>query len=222
MILEILDLLTPEELKQLRAIANASTFIDGRITNPHNTTKKNEQIDFNSQGYKDSTQIMMQAISRHQGFLNFTFPNRIAPPLLCKYHEGMKYGVHSDNAFIALQNRQPMRSDVSMTTFLNDPDTYEGGELIMHLESKKVKIKMPAGGTIVYPSTTLHEVAPVTKGERLVSITFVESKFSDERQRHLLYTLGEVEALEGYNIKHENRIKLSYVQQNLQRMWSKA
>jgi len=220
MILEIQDLLTQQEITQLRAIASKSKFVDGRISNPHNQTKNNRQIDTTSQDHSATSQLLMQAMLRHEGFRNFAFPVRIAPPLLSKYSLSMSYGMHSDNAFLPIPNQQPLRSDISMTIFLNDPQSYEGGELTLYLESKPVKLKMAAGCAVVYPSTFLHEVAPVTRGERLVAITFIESKFRDERQRELLYLLGEVEALEGLNIEHENRVRLSYIQQNLQRMWS--
>lgn len=220
MILEIPDLLTPKELSQLRVIASESTFVNGRISNPHNKTKNNLQVDFASPGYQQSSQLLMNVLARHEGFRNFSFPSRIAPPLLCKYDNAMSYGVHSDNAFLSLPKQLPMRSDLSVTVFINDPSTYDGGELTLHLESRPVRIKMPAGGAVVYPSTTLHEVTPVTRGQRTVAITFVESQFNDERQRYLLYTLGEVSALEGFTMKHENRVRLAFVQQNLQRMWS--
>lgn len=139
---------------------------------------------------------------------------------MCKYFPDMSYGIHSDSAFLPVPNQPPLRSDISMTIFLNDPATYDGGELTIHFEDRPVPFKLPAGGAVVYPSTFLHEVSPVTRGERLVAITFIESQFRDERQRQLLYLLGEVEALEGYNIKHENRIRLAFIQQNLKRMWS--
>lgn len=220
MILEIPDLLSAQEIQQLKSIAARSIFVDGRISNPHNKTKNNQQIDLTSEGYQVSSQIMLKALWQHEDFRNFAFPTRIAPPMLSKYSNNMSYGIHCDNAFVGLYQQMPLRSDLSMTTFLNDPNSYDGGELVLHLESKKVKFKLPMGGTVVYPSTTLHEVRPVTRGERLVSIAFIESKFRDERQRHLLYMLGEVEALEGLTMKHENRVRLAFVQQNLQRMWS--
>ena len=220
MILEIQDLLSEQEIAQLRTIASNSTFVDGRVSNPHNQTKNNRQIDTNSKGHQDTSQLLMQALMRHEGFTNFTFPFRIAPPLLSKYSASMAYGIHSDNAFLPIANQPHLRSDISMTIFLNDPASYDGGELTLHLESRPVKIKLAAGCAVVYPSTFIHEVAPVTRGERLVAITFIESKFRDERQRELLYLLAEVEALEGFNIQHENRVRLSFIQQNLQRMWS--
>jgi PKHD-type hydroxylase len=221
MILEIPDLLTPQEIQRLQQIAADATFVNGRMTNPHNTTKNNQQIDQAAPGYQESTQLLMQALVRHEGFRDFSMPLKIAPPLLCKYETGMSYGAHSDVAIVPLVRLQTtLRSDLSATVFLQDPDTYDGGELVLHLESRRLSIKLPAGGIVVYPSTMLHEVAEVTRGQRLVAITFIESRIIDERQRYIIYSLGEVSALEGLTMKPENRNRLDLVRHNLIRMWS--
>lgn len=158
---------------------------------------------------------------RHEGFRDFAMPIKIAPPLLCKYDKGMAYGAHSDVALLPLAKlKTVLRSDLSATVFLHDPESYDGGELVLHLENRKVPIKLPAGHMVVYPSTMLHEVAEVTRGQRLVAITFIESQIIDERQRHMIYTLGEVSALEGLTMKPENRNRLDLVKHNLIRMWS--
>ena len=221
MILEIEDFLSPTELKRLQQIGAEASFLNGRLSNPHNKTKNNEQIDQAAPGYQESSQLIVNALLRDEGFRDFAMPNRIAPPLLCKYEMGMAYGAHSDVALLPLKKLQTiLRSDLSLTVFLNDPATYDGGELVLHLESRKVPIKLAAGGLVVYPSTMLHEVAEVTRGQRLVAISFVESQIIDERQRHMIYTLGEVSALEGLTMKPENRMRLDLVRHNLTRMWS--
>ncbi len=221
MILEIPKFLSRMETRRLQRIGAEASFLDGRLSNPHNKTKDNQQIDHAAPGYQESSQLIMDALTRHEGFRDFAMPNRIAPPLMCKYDKGMAYGVHVDVAFLPLIRLQTtLRSDLSLTIFLNDPATYDGGELVLQLESQKLAIKLPAGGLIVYPSTMLHEVARVTRGQRLVAISFVESQITDERQRHLIYTLGEVSALEGLTMKPENRMRLELVRHNLIRMWS--
>lgn len=221
MILEIPDLLTPLEVQRLQQIATESTFLNGRLTNPHNTTKNNQQIDQKAPGYQESTQLLMQALVRNEEFRNFAMPVKIAPPLLCKYDTGMSYGAHSDVAVLTLARLQTtLRSDISATVFLQDPGTYDGGELVLHMESRKLPVKLPAGSMVVYPSTMLHEVAEVTRGQRLVAITFIESRIIDERQRYIIYSLGEVSALEGLTMKPENRNRLDLVRHNLTRMWS--
>jgi PKHD-type hydroxylase len=221
MILEIPDLLAPQDLKRLQQIGSEANFVDGRLSNPHNKTKNNQQIDHGAPGYQESSQIVLNALVRHEGFRDFAMPKQIAPPLLCKYDKGMAYGSHFDVAFLPLRKQQMLlRSDISATLFLYDPSTYDGGELVLHFESRKVPIKLPAGGLVAYPSTMLHEVMEVTRGQRLVAITFIESQIIDERQRHMIYSLGEVSALEGLTMKPENRNRLDLVRHNLIRMWS--
>lgn len=221
MILEIPDLLTRLELKRLQQIGAEATFVNGRLSNPHNKTKNNQQIDHAAPGYSESNQLIMSALVRHEGFRDFAMPAKIAPPLLCKYDTGMSYGSHCDVALLPLkQLKTILRSDLSATLFLQDPSSYEGGELVLHLENRKVPIKLPAGGLVIYPSTMLHEVTEVTRGQRLVAITFIESQIIDERHRLMIYTLGEVSALEGLTMKPENRNRLDLVRHNLIRMWS--
>jgi PKHD-type hydroxylase len=147
-------------------------------------------------------------------------PKRIAAPLLCRYEPGMKYGGHADSAIISMPGAR-IRSDVSCTVFLNDPATYDGGELKIMAGTRPLTFKGAAGEAIVYPSTTLHEVLPVRSGQRLVSITFIESFIADQHQRMQVYELNEIAALEGLTMKWENRVRLDVVRQNLMRMWAK-
>lgn len=219
MFLEIPDVLTPEEVAQLRGWAAKARFVDGRISSPHSTVKDNLQIDHGDEAYTQSSRLMAQALQRSEQFRNFAFPALMAPPLLARYAPGMKYGVHSDSAVIQLGQRQ-LRSDVSCTIFLNEPEAYEGGALAIWLGDRKVEFKLAPGAAVVYPSTTLHEVTPVTSGERLVGITFIESQIADPALRELLYQLDEVAALEGNNMSDQNRVRLQHVRTNLRRMWS--
>lgn len=218
MFLEIPDLLTPQEVARMRAIAQESNFVDGRITNPHNVTKNNQQIDYNTPGYKESAAFLHQALFRDERFRDFAYPTFVAPPLLCRYGPGQSYGVHSDAAVQQIGQRK-MRFDVSCTIFISDPEDCEGGELTAHFGDKAVKVKGKAGSAIVYPSVTLHEVAPISKGERLVAITFIESEVRDPAKRHLLYLLNEIYALEGDRMEWKNRILLKHVHTSLYRMW---
>jgi PKHD-type hydroxylase len=220
MILEIPDFLNSLEVQQLQQVASEATFVNGRITNPHNKSKNNEQIDRTAPGFQQSSQLMTKAFVRDARFNDFAMPNRLAPPLLCKYEVGMSYGAHSDVALLRLQQPPVLRSDISATIFLNDPSSYDGGELVLHLEDRKVPIKLAAGSLVAYPSTTLHEVTEVTRGQRLVAITFIQSQIIDERQRHMIFSLGEISALEGLSMKPENRNRLDLVRHNLIRMWS--
>ena len=221
MFLEISDLLTAPEVARLKAIAESSRYIEGRASNPHFTQKNNQHQDQGDAGFAESSKMVQTALERSEPFRNFAFPRAIAPPQLTRHGAGMSYGVHSDAAFLQVGNR-PLRSDLSCTVFLSDPASYAGGELCIHLGTKPVMFKLPPGGAIVYPSTTLHEVRPVTQGLRLVSITFVESRIADPGQREMLYELGEVAALEGLSMQWPNRVRLSAVIQTLYRLWSQA
>ncbi|HEY1614261.1 MAG TPA: Fe2+-dependent dioxygenase [Rhizomicrobium sp.] len=213
------NVLTPQEIDQLRQIARGLKFVDGRQSNPHNLAKKNLQADPTQPEAVRAGQIAGAAIARNEEIRNFAFPKRIATPLLSRYEPGMNYGAHADAPFLQLPNG-PMRSDVSATLFLGEPGSYEGGELVIHLGSERHAFKGEPGSMIVYPSTTLHEVAPVTSGERLSMFTFMESVIADQSNRELLYTLNEVSALEGFNISWENRTRLQFVIANLHRMWA--
>lgn len=216
---EIDDLLTMDEVNRLRAIAAASPFVAGRVSNPHNISKNNFQIDINSAGYKESSALLQTAFMRNEQFRLFALPKVMAPPMICKYQPGMSYGRHSDAAYEVV-NGQKMRFDVSSTVFLGDPDKSLGGELTIHLGSQPFRIKGRPGSAVVYPSSTIHEVLPLESGERLVAITFIESEVRNPIQRELLYDLYEVYALEGETMEWENRIRLQHVHTCLKRMWA--
>src|SRR5215217_7722982 len=132
MFLEIGDVLTPPEVAQLCSLAAGARFVDGRISSPHSTVKDNLQLDHADAAYAASSQLMAQALQRHETFRNFAFPTLMAPPLLARYEPGMKYGEHSDSAFIQLGPQQ-LRSDLSCTLFLAEPESYDGGALAVRL-----------------------------------------------------------------------------------------
>jgi PKHD-type hydroxylase len=213
----VLPILTREEVEECRKIAATAPFIDGRFTNPHNTAKVNEQL-HDQQAYQRTAKLLHGALVRSEDFRNFAFPILVAPPLMTRYQPGMKYGAHTDAAFLQLPSGY-IRSDLSCTIFLNDPKDYEGGELRIELGDGELRFKLNPGEAIVYPSDTLHEVVPVTKGERLVGITFIQSRVADPFRRNLLFNLNEVAALEGLKMTHENYTRLQLVQAQLLRHW---
>jgi PKHD-type hydroxylase len=213
----ILPLLNPAEIAECRKIAANTTFIDGRATNPHNKAKNNQQL-HDPAASQASSKIMLQAFARSEEFREFAFPQMIAPPLLTKYQPGQYYGAHADAAFIQLGN-YVLRSDLSCTIFLNDPASYDGGALLIRLGDGMLSFKLNPGEAIIYPSDTFHQVEKVTTGERLVAITFIQSKIADPFRRNLLFDLNEVAALEGLSMKPENFARLQLVQSNLLRYW---
>jgi PKHD-type hydroxylase len=219
MFLVVKNVLTPAEVEQIRAIARSLRFVEGRASNPHNLAKDNLQMDVSQPDAVRASNLAGAAIMRNEEIRNFVFPKRIASPLLARYEPGMKYGTHADAPFIPLP-AGPLRSDVSGTIWIADPSSYEGGELTIHLGSEKISVKGEPGSMVVYPSTTLHEVTPVTAGQRLVLITFIESAICDQAERDLLYTLNEVHALEGLKMDWNNRTRLQYVIASLHRKWA--
>jgi len=221
MFLEIKDFLTPDEVARLRDLAARVQFVDGRISNPHNQSKNNLQASEADPHYAESSKIVAAAFARSAPFHDFAFPRHVAPPLLARYEVGMTYGAHADTSHMRFGN-DVHRSDLSATVWLNPPASYDGGELVVHLGTRPVVIKGDAGSLIVYPSTQLHEVTPVRRGQRLVSITFIESLIPDEFLRTQIYELNEVAALEGLKMDWGNRVRLEAVRYNLLRLWTKS
>ena len=214
----VLQVLTAEEILECRRIAAAVPFVDGRISNPHNKVKQNEQL-HDPEAYQKSSELLRQAMLRSPDFMEFAFPVAFAPPLMTRYKPGMKYGAHSDAAFIQLSGTT-IRSDLSCTIFLNEPQDYDGGELNVSLGDAKLNFKLRPGEAIIYPSDTFHQVNPVTRGERLVAITFIQSRIQDPFRRNLLFELNEVAALEGLKMDQQNFARLQLVQQQLLRHWA--
>jgi PKHD-type hydroxylase len=213
----ILDILSADEVAQCRRIAAQSAFVDGKITNPHSKAKNNQQL--HDPGAHDaSARLIMKAMLGVPEFSEFAFPAQIAPPLITRYQPGMNYGAHADAAYLHLPHGV-VRSDISCTIFLNDPASYEGGALHVRLGDADLRFKLQPGQAILYPSDTLHQVEPVTSGERLVAITFIQSRIPDPFRRNLLFELNEVAALEGGSMAHENFSRLQLVQMNLLRYW---
>jgi PKHD-type hydroxylase len=218
MFLEIEDLLSPAQVAELMAIAATANFLDGRISNPNNPAKDNLQL-HDQTAYAQSSKIMIEALFGRAEFVEFAFPKVVAPPMITKYGVGMKYGAHADAAFIPMGNR-PLRTDLSATIFLADPASYDGGELSVLLGTRAVTFKGAPGSAIIYPSNTLHQVIPVTRGQRIAAISFIESDVPDINQRDLLYELNEIAALEGSSMAFENYSRLQRIQYGLRRMWS--
>ncbi|HEX4370617.1 MAG TPA: Fe2+-dependent dioxygenase [Rhizomicrobium sp.] len=220
---ELRGFLNPAEVARLTQLAAELPFVEGRLSNPNNVTKVNLQADRRDPRYAESAQIVLDAFQRSRPFRDFAFPKLIAPPLLSRYEPGMKYGAHADVAYMNIASgttTYQLRADLSCTIFLNDPTSYQGGELLLHVGTLPVPIKGQPGEAFVYPSTLLHEVRPVTAGVRLVSITFIESLIPEERERNLLYEIQDVLSLEGLKMDWASRVRLEVVSHNLTRMWS--
>jgi PKHD-type hydroxylase len=220
MFLTIENFLQPAEVAAIADLSRQTRYVDGKRSNPHNVTKDSAIGDPNDPASQRISQIALAALQRSDAAREFVFPQRVAVPSVVRYAVGHQYGAHTDAAFMPV-GAEPLRSDVSCTMFISGPGDYQGGELIAHIGTETLRVKGNPGAAVFYPSTTIHQVAPVSAGERLVVITFIESQIPDQLQRDLLYALGEVRALEALKMDWRNRTQLDYVIQNLHRMWSR-
>lgn len=214
----IKGLLPRREVQRVAEISERLTFVDGRASsNPGSSVKNNLQGDIQDPLYAEAGQLVQRAIYRSQVFKDYAMPKTMAMPMVCKYEPGMEYGFHVDAALLA--TNPPIRADVSTTVFLSDPESYEGGELVAKMGEKEIEVKLDPGDAVLYPSITLHKVRPVTKGIRLVSITFTESRVRDHYQREMIYTLGQAIDKESHKLSFETLTELTNVHTNLKRYW---
>lgn len=193
MILCIGDVLNPTELgtvlSKLETAAAAAEFVDGKQTAGWHAklVKHNTQLSNQSAVAETVKATIMQAIQRNVLFQMAVYPQVVRSPLLSRYEVGMSYGNHIDNALMGETER--MRSDVSLTLFLSSPESYGGGELVIETTQGTQGFKLAAGAMVLYPSSTLHRVEPVTDGVRLVAVTWVQSLVRTESDREILFDL---------------------------------
>jgi len=188
MIFKIPDILAPEELEYITSSLAQAEFVDGKLTAGwHAKLVKNNQQLKHSEFQQELKELIKKALSRNALFQMAVRPKIVHSILFSRYDTGMSYGRHTDNALMG----SFVRSDVSFTLFLNPP-TYEGGELVIEGADDQKAYKLEAGEMIVYPSTTLHRVDPVTKGTRLVVVGWVQSLIRDASEREILFELDTV------------------------------
>lgn len=187
MIYAIKNLLSYEKLTEISKKLDSENFIDGKLTAgwAAKTVKENAQLDSKNAYGREIKDELKQLLLKHPTFQAVARPRSVHSMLISRYETGMSYGTHVDNAHMA----NNLRSDISFTIFLNGPSDYEGGELMIEESEQERAIKLEAGAVIVYPSSTLHRVAPVTKGVRLVAVGWVRSLIRDPAQREILYDL---------------------------------
>ena len=192
----IANVLKPEELARLNEIFDAAdSFVDGRKTAGRRAArvKRNEQLDADAEDLSEAQNIILTALNRNPVFRRLSLPKRVAPPLISRYGAGMSYGLHVDDA---MMGRGAMRSDVSITVFLTDPNSYDGGELVIHNGGAAVAmVKGDAGSAVIYAANTLHRVAEVARGERRVAVTWCQSLVRSAEHRAILADLATVRDL---------------------------
>lgn len=194
MLISIPNVLDSETVHAVRKHLDQAdqNWIDGRATSGYQgaPVKLNQQIDEQSNVAQTCQKIIINALERHPLFISATLPNMVYPPMFNRYGAGMAFGAHVDGSFrIHPQTGQKLRTDVSATLFLSDPDDYDGGELQIEDTYGVQRVKLGAGDMVVYPAISVHQVTPVTRGVRVASFFWVQSLVPDDGRRSLLFDM---------------------------------
>ena len=223
MIVRIPQVLTAEELATVRARLAEASWVDGRVTAGHQSVKvkANLQIAEDSQDARDLGAIVLRGLERNALFMAAALPRHVYPPMFNKYEPGMNFGTHIDGAIRQI-GTQRIRTDISATLFLNPPEDYEGGELLVEDTYGAHSVKLPAGDMVIYPATSLHRVTPVTKGARIASFFWIQSLVKDDSERSLLFDMGRAIAELGQIVPGDSpaMLRLSASYHNLVRKWT--
>ena len=224
MLLTIPGILDSDTLRMLQQALARAPFVDGKLTAGSSAVKvkNNLELDRNAAERDQLNRVAMNALVENSAFQHAALPLRLATPFFARYQPGMEYGDHVDDPIMGGRGNQ-YRSDVSATLFLSPRDSYEGGELVIQTPFGPREVKLDAGDAVVYPSSSVHHVAPVTAGERLVMITWMQSMVRDPQRRELLYELHLArESLldQAPDAPSTTQVDRSYV--NLFRMWAEV
>jgi len=226
MLVVIPDMLSAAEIKQIREQLTDEDFLDGALTaaGRARAVKKNLQTDRKSDRMTEIQKTIVAALDRNSIFKTVAAPLKIIPPRFNLYKQGMFYGDHVDNAIMG-DIDDPIRVDCSFTLFMNDPSEYDGGELVIKSGYGASTFKLPAGHLIVYPTYSFHEVRPVTRGERLACISWLQSMVRDVSRREILLDLAIASQMietGGANAVRPALDTLDKVRKNLLRQWSET
>jgi PKHD-type hydroxylase len=230
MLLHIPNVLTAEQLAQARQLLDNADWVDGRGTAGYQSAqaKRNLQLPDGDPAARAIGSAILDALGRNDTFFAAALPRRVFPPLFNCYQSGQDFGYHVDNAirFDHLSNPQhpqPVRTDLSATLFLSEPDEYDGGELEIEDTYGNQRVKLPAGHMVLYPGTSLHRVTPVTHGARVASFFWIQSMVRDDAQRRLLWEQDmAIRRLTADHPGHPSLISLTGVYHNLLRQWAEA
>ena len=211
----------------IRDLIDAADWVDGNITSGHQSAlaKHNLQLPEDAPAARQAGQMVLDALGRSPLFIAAALPLKIFPPLFNSYAGGQAFGVHVDNAVrIQAGTGFRVRSDLSMTVFLEEPDAYDGGELTIETNFGVQSVKLPAGHAVLYPSSSLHRVEPVTRGRRVASFFWLQSMIRDDAARQILFDLDRsVQELGGpLGQEHGEVIRLTGVYHNLLRRWAES
>ena len=225
MLLKIAELLSPAELNQARDLLGQADWQDGRLTAGAQAAqvKNNQQLPLGSEPARALQALLLKALEGHATFFSAALPKRLLPPMFNRYAgEANTYGNHIDQAIRYVPGTgQRVRTDISCTVFLSEPEDYDGGELVIADTYGEQRIKLAAGDAVLYPGTSVHRVEPVTRGARLASFFWIESMVRSDEQRRLLFEMDQ--ALMQLRSEHgdgDAAVQLTGTYHNLLRMWA--
>ena len=226
MLITIPEVLSAVQVAHCRAQLDGADWTDGRVSAGYQgrRVKDNSQLPEQSQVARDLGDLVLAALERNALFISAALPALVYPPMFNRYQVGQQFGAHVDNAVRLLPGSgQKIRTDVSATLFLADPDEYDGGELLIEDTYGTQSVKLPAGHMVVYPSTSLHKVEAVTRGARVASCCWVQSLVRDDAQRTLLFDMDS--AIQRLNLTQADEdaiVRLTGGYHNLLRMWAEV
>lgn len=224
MLIPIPGVLSAEELAHATQILEAADWVDGKVTAGHQSAraKSNMQIPEDHPASREVGEMILQALGRNALFISAALPAQVFPPLFNRYSGGQMFGTHVDNAIRQVPGSgHRIRTDLSATLFFSSPEEYDGGELVVEDTYGTHAVKLPAGHMVLYPSTSLHHVRPVTRGSRLCSFFWIQSMVRDDGERTLLFDLDT--AIQGLNRQDPDMpaaVELTGVYHNLVRRWA--
>ena len=224
MLLAIPDVLTPSQVLQARQLLDSAAWIDGRVTAGHQSSraKDNMQLPEDAPVARELGGVILDALGQNALFISAALPSRVFPPLFNRYAGGQSFGTHVDNAVRQVTGTpHRIRTDLSATLFFSHPEEYDGGELVVEDTYGTHSVKLPAGHMVVYPSTSLHHVTPVTRGARVSSFFWIQSMIRDDGQRTMLFDLDTaIQRLNGDVPDHPSAVQFTGIYHNLMRQWA--
>jgi PKHD-type hydroxylase len=227
-LLQIPEVFSKAEVKALRERLDAGPWTDGNVTSGHQsaTAKRNQQLPEDSDVAREVSALVVQALNANPMFVAAALPHTIFPPLFNRYEGGGEFGLHVDNAIRQQRGGGAIRirSDLSATLFLSEPEDYDGGDLIIEEMYGPQSVKLPAGDLVLYPSKSLHQVMPVTRGARVSSFMWMQSLIRDDGDREMLFRLDVAtqRVAREKGPKDQAVIELTGVYHNLLRRWSEV
>lgn len=226
MLLQIPDVLTPEQVAHCRRALAEANWVDGRVTAGHQSmrVKDNLQLPEDSPAAQQVGDLILAALERNPLFMGAALPAKVFPPLFNRYEGGQSFGTHVDNAIRQVKGTpHRVRTDLSATLFFTGPDEYEGGELVVEDLYGTHSVKLPPGHMVLYPSSSLHHVRPITGGSRVCSFFWIQSMIRDDGERTLLFDLDmAIQRLGGDLPDHPATVQLTGVYHNLLRRWAEV